>query len=172
MSNTPEQDFTFDWSKFKIRIPIYTEPQKIYEMWTSQNGLESWFLSKAEFMKPDNSLRERNSGVEASDEYTFMWWGYKGDEEKGRIISANGKDMFQFSFAGECVVTVTLKMIEGACMVELVQENIPTDEKSKANFHVGCSQGWTFYFANIKSILEGGKDLRNKNEKLIQVINS
>jgi hypothetical protein len=56
--------------------------------------------------------------------------------------------------------------------VELVQENIPDDESGKLTWHVGCKTGWTFYLANMKSLYEGGIDLRNKNENLQQVLNS
>ena len=30
------------------------------------------------------------------------------------------------------------------------------DDASRANYHLGCLTGWTFYLANLKSILEGG----------------
>ncbi len=172
MAETATESFIFDWSRFTVQIPVYADMNKIYEVWTTQAGLESWFLSKAEFRNQENALRDIKSYAQAGDQYTFMWWGYKGPEENGKVIAANGKDLFQFSFAGECVVTITLKMIEGACIVELIQDNIPVDEKSMVNFHLGCSQGWTFYFANLKSIVDGGMDLRNKNEKLIRVINT
>jgi hypothetical protein len=56
--------------------------------------------------------------------------------------------------------------------VELVQEEIPTDENGKQIFHLGCKSGWTFYLANLKSIFEGGIDLRNRNTKLQDVLNS
>ena len=56
--------------------------------------------------------------------------------------------------------------------MELTQEKIPLDEESKVNYHLGCMEGWTFYLANLKSILEGGIDLRNKNVNLTKVINA
>jgi hypothetical protein len=31
---------------------------------------------------------------------------------------------------------------------------------------VQCQLGWTFYLANLKSVIEGGVDLRNKNVDL------
>jgi hypothetical protein len=40
------------------------------------------------------------------------------------------------------------------------------------NYHLGCKTGWTFYLANLKSLMEGGIDLRNKNEKIQRVINA
>jgi len=57
-------------------------------------------------------------------------------------------------------------------VVELWQENIPGDEDSKVNLHMGCTKGWTFYLTNLKSILEGGIDLRNKNISLKNVVNA
>ena len=72
--------------------------------------------------------------------------------------------------SGDC--SVTIKKEEGETIVELVQDNIPDDEHGKQYWHIGCKTGWTFYFANMKSRYEGGIDLRNRNEKLQQVINS
>jgi len=57
-------------------------------------------------------------------------------------------------------------------MVELTQSQIPLDDHSRMSYYVGCTRGWTFYLANLKSILEGGIDLRNKNNKLLHVINT
>jgi hypothetical protein len=37
---------------------------------------------------------------------------------------------------------------------------------------MGCLGGWTFYLANLKSYLEGGVDLRNKNLALNNMVNS
>jgi len=46
--------------------------------------------------------------------------------------------------------------------VELIQENIPEDADPSKNLFVQCQVGWTFYMANLKSVIEGGIDLRNK----------
>lgn len=70
------------------------------------------------------------------------------------------------------VVAVKILNEEGAVVVQLEQENIPADDNSKTNYFVGCGEGWTFYLANLKSILEGGIDLRNKNENIKRVVNS
>jgi hypothetical protein len=39
-------------------------------------------------------------------------------------------------------------------------------------FFIECGLGWTFYLANLKSILEGGLDLRNKNPEIQKMINA
>lgn len=56
--------------------------------------------------------------------------------------------------------------------MELVQAKIPTDEISKVRLHLGCQNGWTFYLTNLKSIMEGGLDLRNKNVNIKRVVTS
>ena len=82
------------------------------------------------------------------------------------------KDFFKFSFgkAGNCTVRIFKEQEE--TIVELLQDNIPDDEQGKQFWHVGCKTGWTFYLANMKSLYENGIDLRNKNEKLQQMLNS
>jgi uncharacterized protein YndB with AHSA1/START domain len=161
----------YNWSKFTLRVPINTEVSYIYDSWTTQNGLEKWFLRKAEFTKPDKSIRERNSHIQKDDTYAWKWHGY-GDEsvERGTVLAANGKDFLKFVFGKAGIVSIKITIEEGFSIVELIQSEMPLDEKSKVSFHLGCTKGWVFYLANLKSILEGGLDLRNKNTKLKSVI--
>ena len=65
-----------------------------------------------------------------------------------------------------------IKEEQGKRIVELVQEDIPTDEKGKQYYHVGCKTGWSFHLADMKSLFEGGIDLRNKDEQLKDMLNS
>lgn len=163
----------YNWSKFILRVPVNADVQKIYDAWAKPSQIEKWFLRKAEFRKPDNAARGKEEDVKKDDAYTWMWYGYSDDvAEKGKVLEANGIDLFSFSFGTAGDVTVKIKAEEGETIVELLQENIPVDEKSKINYHIGCTKGWTFYLANLKSILEGGMDLRNKNEKLKDVVSS
>lgn len=130
-------------------------------------------LRLAEYKKPDGSLRNDDESVETGDTFRWLWHGYGDDTvEHGEILEANGKDHFKFSFgkAGNCTVKVYEE--QGQTIVELVQDNIPEDEKGKEYYHIGCKTGWTFHFTNMKSILEGGMDLRNKDVNLKNVINS
>ena len=162
-----------DWSSFRLKISIKTDASSIYRAWTTQEKLENWFLRKAEFTKQDGNKRDRNSALEVNDTYEWMWHGYGDDViEKGTIMQANGKDFLQFSFGKAGNVSVNIKEEAGESMIELVQDAIPTDEKGQVYYHLGCSKGWVFYLANLKSILEGGIDLRNKKIELTEVINS
>jgi hypothetical protein len=82
----------------------------------------------------------------------------------------NGKDYFQFKFGDAGICTVTIKEDHGYTIVELVQSEIPIDEEGMHYYHLGCKVGWTFHLTNMKSIFEGGKDLRNKDVELKNVL--
>lgn len=107
------------------------------------------------------------------DTYKWLWHGWPDETvEFGDILDGNGKDLFKFSFgkAGNCKVRIHSG--KGETVVELIQDNIPTDEQGMHYWHVGCNIGWTFYLANMKSLFEGGIDLRNKNVNLHHVLNA
>jgi uncharacterized protein YndB with AHSA1/START domain len=162
-----------DWSRFTVRININAPTDKLFRAWASRSGMESWFLRLSEYKKPDGSLRENDELVDKGDTYKWLWHGYPDEmAEYGEIVDCNGEDLFKFSFgkAGNC--TIKIYKEKGETIVELVQDNIPVDEDGMYNWHVGCKTGWTFYLANMKSVYEGGIDLRNKNVNLQQVLNA
>jgi uncharacterized protein YndB with AHSA1/START domain len=161
------------WSAFTLRVTIKADPQKIYDAWATQAGLESWFLRKAEFTTLERSKRGLADYIQKGDRYEWLWFGY-GDDivERREVVEANGKNLVRFIFSGGCTVTVVIKHEHGEVLAELKQENIPLEDDPKMNLCLNCSTGWTFYMANLKSVLEGGIDLRNKNDKIVSVINS
>ncbi len=164
---------THDWSRFAVRINTKVPHDKLYKAWATRGGLEEWFLRIAEFKKPDGTLRSNNELIQEGDTYRWLWFGWPDSVvEEGEVISANGKDFFSFRFGKAGIVDVILKAEEGESIVELVQHDIPTDDEAIKNWHIGCKTGWTFYLANLKSIYEGGLDLRNRNEKIQEVISS
>lgn len=163
----------FDWGRFIVRINVNAAPEKLYQAWASRAGMENWFLRLSEYKSPDGSLRTNDELVKKGDKYKWLWHGWADDTvEYGEILEANGKDSFKFSFgkAGNCSVSIYKELDE--TIMELMQDSIPTDDQGKHYWHVGCKTGWTFYLANLKSLYEGGIDLRNKNDKLRQMLNS
>jgi uncharacterized protein YndB with AHSA1/START domain len=162
-----------DWTEFTKRIAIRASAQKVYDYWATQTGLEKWFLRKAEFKKADNTPKPKDNYVQKGDKYEWLWYGHPDTvAERNTIRNANGKDFLQFKFAGDCLVSVRIIPGEEETIVELTQEDIPPDDNPVTNLFISCAEGWTFYLANLKSILEGGIDLRNKNVKVLNVINA
>lgn len=164
---------SYDWSSFTVRINVNAPIERLYHAWATRSGMEFWFLRLSEYKKPDGSLRDNEELVMNGDSYKWLWHGWPDETvELGEILGCNGKDLFKFSFgkAGNC--TVKIYKEDNETIIELVQDSIPTDVQGMHYWHLGCKTGWTFYLANMKSLFEGGIDLRNKNVNLQQVLNS
>jgi uncharacterized protein YndB with AHSA1/START domain len=161
----------FDWTSFVKRIAIRSSLSEIYDAWTKASELEKWFLKKVQFYNLDKTLFEHHANVIQGIHYVWHWYLYD-EPMKGKITSVNGKDFIQFTFEGECLVDVTLEKFDEYVIVTLQHYNIPVDNHSKQYVRLGCSNGWTFYMTNLKSIYEGGLDLRNKDEMLSTMINN
>lgn len=164
---------TYDWSRFVTRVNIKAPINNLYNAWATRAGIESWFLRMSEYKKPDGTIRSPTEQVAVGDTYRWRWYGWGDDvTEQGTILACNEIDHFKFSFgdAGNC--TITIKEESGETIVELLQTEIPTTDIGMHQWHLGCKTGWTFFLANLKSIMEGGIDLRNKNEALKQMVNA
>ena len=160
-------------NKFIKRISIHASPQEIFKAWSTQEGLESWFLRRAEFTTADGRRKGRDESVQKGDQYLWIWHGYGDDVFEQRVIlNSNGTDSLSFEFTGQCVVTVNIKIERGETICELIQERIPYSDDITDHLYILCGEGWTFYLTNLKSILEGGIDLRNKNMELTKLVNA
>src|SRR5687768_8433704 len=164
---------SYDWSSFKLRIPINSTVEEVYRCWSTSEGLTSWFLREATFKTNEGISVAPEQPLRPGDSYIWKWHGYADDvKEEGSILSANHKDEISFSFGKAGNVTVRIFTAKDVTICELEQTDIPTDEKGKEYYHLGCSKGWVLYMANLKSYLEGGVDLRNRDIELKEVINS
>ena len=162
--DTPDK---IDWSRFAVKMVINADRKTILNAWTTPSGLKEWFLREALFTTPEGKLRDKNEKVQVNDSYRWKWHGYPDSVvEQGEILEPKEDELIRFRFGNAGIVSVRVNVTEGENLLELLQEEIPQDEKSKMNFHAGCKTGWTFYLANLKSTLEGGYDLRNKNPNL------
>lgn len=161
----------FDWSQFSKRVFINAPLNQVYDAWTIPEKLEEWFLSKANFYTQTGIQLDRTKNAVGNSNYSWNWFAQNHHEE-GKLSEANGKDFLEFSFAGNCVVQVQLTETDSITLVELSQSNIPLDDDSKEGIRLGCAFGWTFYLTNLKSTLEGGIDLRNKDTSLKGVVNN
>ncbi|MEJ7693912.1 SRPBCC domain-containing protein [Daejeonella sp.] len=160
----------FDWTSFTKKIAIKASINEIYNACTKAAELEKWFLEKAAFRSSDKVIDPDLNAV-AGYTYEWLWYLYE-DPMKGKITEANGKDFLQFTFEGECLVDIKLSEEQGYTIIDLKHHNIPTDDDSKKFIRLGCSNGWAFYLVNLKSVYEGGVDLRNKDGSLMPMINN
>lgn len=161
----------FDWTSFAKRIAIRSSLAEIYGAWTTGINLEKWFLESVTFRDKQGKLFDHTKSVGSGISYDWFWF-LDSTPMHGEILDANGTDFIQFTFEGPSIVDVRLSEFEDYVIVELRHHSIPQDDFSKEHIRLGCSNGWAFYLHNLKSIYEGGIDLRNKDEKLGVMINN
>ncbi|PKA83735.1 uncharacterized protein YndB with AHSA1/START domain [Ulvibacter sp. MAR_2010_11] len=161
----------FDWTKFSRKLAIEANIQSLYDAWIIPAELERWFLKDADFTNAEGKSISKSQRIKIGDTYKWQWHLWDGTEE-GKITKVNGKDHLQFTFAGNCLVDVHFEIYEKGTIVSIAQSNIPTDDDSKQNIRLGCDNGWSFYIVNLKSVYEGGLDLRNKDPKLKPMLNN
>ena len=162
---------TFDWTTFTRRIAVKAKLSDIYDAWTKAIELERWFLSNALFIDQNKKVIGKETPIESGFSYEWNWYLFDTTEQ-GEITDTNGKDFLQFTFAGDCLVDIKLTPQNDYVLVELTQKNIPTDDTSKQGIRLGCDTGWSFFLVNLKSVYEGGLDLRNKDSNLKGMLNN
>jgi uncharacterized protein YndB with AHSA1/START domain len=151
------------WASFKVVGDFNTDIRSLYEAWATPEGLETWFLRQANFYTVPRRIREPDEFIAKEDTYEWYWHGHNNEVfEKGQVLEANGTDFLKFTFSGGSIVSVNLYSRNGVSIVELTQENIPEESDPSKNLFIQCQVGWTFYLANLKSVMQGGVDLRNK----------
>lgn len=160
-----------DWTTFTTKIAVRSKMSTMYDAWTKSSEIEKWFLSNADYFDEDKNLVSKEKYIQKNYTYGWSWYLYDIVEE-GKITRVNGKDLIQLTFAGDCLVTIQLTKFNEYIIVELTQKNIPTDNESKVNVRLGCHTGWSFYLVNLKSVYEGGLDLRNKDAELKGMLNN
>ncbi len=158
-----------NWNTFTKRISINTKMDTVYRCWATQSQIVTWFLEKADF-NSNEGHRKPNELVQKGDRFVWKWnnWDLK---EEGNILEANGKDFISFTFGPGGIVSIQLKETNGMTEIILIQDEIPTDDKSKMNLYVGCSTGWTFWLTNLKAYLDHGITLHAKGLKQEETAN-
>ncbi|MCX6206926.1 MAG: hypothetical protein NTZ19_11820 [Bacteroidetes bacterium] len=163
----------YHWNNFIKRVTVKAPVFSLYAAWATKTGLESWFLREAIVTKADGTLREADENFEAGDSFEWRWHGYDDSTvDRGHIISANGIDQLSFTFSGKNILTVNFPIESDEIICSIEQQMQQDTEAEKRYFYIECGLGWTFYLANLKSVFEGGNDLRNKNVAIQKLINA
>jgi hypothetical protein len=162
---------SYDWSAFTLKILIKAKMQDIYNAWSKSSENERWFLEKATFYNLEKKPIPADEPCQSGYFYSWSWYLHEA-VENGKILLANGTDRFQFTFEGDCIVDVRLSEKLEYTVLELQMKNIPVDELSKQEIRLRCHSGWSFYLVNLKSVYEGGLDLRNKDNRFNPMVNN
>src|ERR1700759_1520987 len=111
--------------KFTLRANFNAGVFEVYKSWATKQGLENWFLRSADFISPEGKTRAPLELAQSGDAYTWKWHGFPDEiSEKRKVLEANGKDFFKFTFSGNCIVSISIRTEKETTVVELTQENI------------------------------------------------
>ncbi|HVU56122.1 MAG TPA: hypothetical protein VHD83_13750 [Puia sp.] len=162
---------THDFSTFKLRVNVKTSVENAFQAWATPGGMQSWFLGKIIYTDAQGRARENNEMAQAGDHYAMYLLSNPADPVvKGKILKTNDKNLFSFSFANDIPVTITFYTEHGETIIELIESNLPTEGVALGKQFASDSKGWVFFLTNLKSVLEGGIDLRNTNVEIKNVI--
>lgn len=157
-----------NWTSFRRKINIAATKDQILNAWLTQDKIEKWFLSNAQFFDGDKII-DKNARIAKGNTYKWSW--HTSDVlAEGEVLEV-GDNGLTFTFVG-CPVKVSVSKEDGENILELTQSEIGTDEETKMGTYLECTRGWTFYMTNLKSVLEGGLDLRNRNDNIKNMLNT
>ncbi len=155
-------------SRILQRIHIEAPMEAVYTAWTTSKGLMGWITMDVVLMDADGvELPSDRPGL-PGDRLHFAW--HTGVTEDSQVVEANGIDRVRMTFGDDIAVTVTLEDAGDSTLMELVQENGKSPEEN-LDIMLGYGPGWAFYITNLKSVLEGGLDLRDFSHETKGLLN-
>jgi uncharacterized protein YndB with AHSA1/START domain len=157
---------TFNHNSFIRKIYINKNIDEVYKMIALPGGISKWFIDKAEYTSAQNTLRNENEEAHQGDKYKWLW-NYKNFSTEGEVLEAETNRLFKFTFGSAGIVTITLAKENGKTLVALKQENYP-GQKYDEDAYINCYVCWTFYFLNLKSVMENTFDLRDRDTNYME----
>ncbi len=163
-------DFTYDWTQFTREIFIHADLPTVFEAWAKPEEITKWFIATADVMQINNHSRPADEMMQIGDQYHWRW--HQDLHANGTILDIVENERLQFTFgekeinsSEKIIVTVTFHELDDCISVVLKQENLPDNEQSHVQWHMGCNMGWSFFMTNLKAFLEHGIDLRETNQQ-------
>ncbi|MBT7608911.1 MAG: SRPBCC domain-containing protein [Bacteriovoracaceae bacterium] len=147
----------YDWSQFIITFYYPVSVEKLFETWTTANGLESFFIEECKF-----GSKRKNEIAEKGDSYNFQW---RHDfNVSGEVLEVEKNKYFSYTF-GSMKVSIKFEKTENGSMCFIHQENITEDNKMMG--HLNCRSCWIFFMTNLKSVYMTATDLRDENPEIV-----
>lgn len=157
-----------DWTGFTQAIHIRASQTSLWRMLATCQGMERWFLAKAEAWTADGRAWPSDRELEAGLRFRFSWQGLADapliTEDDTVLAVEPGQRLRMGWYQDKGWVDVRLMPLpDGRVTVELEQRMAPTaDFAFLEGAYVGCKEGWSFFLSNLKSVAEGGADLRER----------
>lgn len=154
----------YDWSQFHVRMYYLAPLDEVFRRFSTAEGLESFFIQRAEHAAADGTPRAADEPVRTGDRYH---WTYVHDfDHGGSFEEVEPGRRVRFTF-GPMRVDVRFREVKGATAaesateVDLHQTNCATTDPDRAWQHVNCRSCWVYFMTNLRSVLAGGPDVRD-----------
>lgn len=158
-----------DWRRLVQRIDVNAPQERVFSAWATAEGLRGWMVFESVLLDPEGKEREPGAIARAGDSFRNGW--HTGLSGEGLVLEVRPNEMVRFTMGEGVEVEATMEPIEsGSVMVTLTQTHGLSDEENLAHM-LGFKEGWAFYLANLKCVLEGGHDLRNFDLDIEQRLN-
>lgn len=131
--------------------------EELFAAWATSDGLESFFLEIASFVSTTGAERNKDEVAESGDSYAWKW---RHDASlEGKIINVEYNRRIEFTF-GNMNVVIDFTKVGEQTELHLVQTGIPDTDHGRVFGHLNCRSCWIFFLTNLKSVLDGNRDLR------------
>ncbi|NIP33860.1 MAG: hypothetical protein GWN18_02900 [Thermoplasmata archaeon] len=145
-----------EWKRLVQRIDVNAPKEAVFAAWATAKGLMGWMVFESVLIGPDGNEREPGAVARAGDRFRMGW--HTGLSGEGEVLEVRPEEMVRFTMDQGAEVEATMEPLEdGSVMVTLTQTHGGSDEENLA-LMLGFKEGWAFYLANLKSVLEGGHD--------------
>ena len=151
----------FNMSSFTHGIYLNSPVEKVFVFAATPSGIVKWFIGKAKYYYKDMNIRLGNEFVKKGD--SFLWtWLNKDLELKGIVTESVENKTFQFTFSPLYIVTLNFYSQNNKTKLTLTQEYQESATRNDFNY-INCCTCWVFFLTNLKSVIENGIDLREKD---------
>lgn len=146
------------WDNIDLQIWVDAPLEVVLWHWSTEAGITRWFVPQCKFTNLEGGTLGEVEPIQVGSRYLWTW--ANGVTESGEILSYVDERGLSFTFGEGSTVVVELSATGFRTCVRLVQTT-EGDEVRRTVVYRDCLQGWTFYLSNLKSVLEGGLDLRD-----------
>lgn len=151
----------FNMRRFTHAIYVNAPAAAVFDFAATPAGITKWFIGKAKYYYKDNNIRLGNDLAQKGD--SFLWtWLNKDLELKGIITESVRDKIFQFTFSPLYIVTLEFHSEGNKTRLTLTQEYQDSAVSNDFNY-INCCTCWVFFLTNLKSVIENGIDLRERD---------
>lgn len=154
--------FSIKPTRLEIKLKIRRSAKEVYKVFSSALGTNQWFTSEAQFLEFGNKPRKDYITIDTNDVFSWNFYEEGIGRITGEVLLNIKKDFLKFSFKHNTVFSVLISGQQQITELELVHEGFKLNDSLHLELYNNWNRKWSFYLANLRSVLEFNNDLRWK----------